>query len=120
MKKSSCKKQEKNRQQTLKKLNKSKYAKDSLVLKLIGLIEQSIDNEGKIPTRVDYAQKREIDRSALQSFDGPFQLIHADVGNLEFLGKSATTPTYCCWLLTSVLQKITFILCVQERKYYKK
>ena len=39
-------------------------------------------------------KKREIDRSNLYSFDGPFQLIHADVGNLEFLGKSATTPRY--------------------------
>ena len=27
-------------------------------------------------------------------FDGPFQLFHADVGNLEFLGKSATVPRY--------------------------
>ena len=26
------------------------------------------------------------------SFDGPFQLTHADVANLEFLGKSATIP----------------------------
>ena len=30
---------------------------------------------------------REIDRSTLNSFDGPFQLLHADVGNLEFCGK---------------------------------
>ena len=30
----------------------------------------------------------------VNSFDGPFQLIHADLGNLEFLGKSATTPRY--------------------------
>ena len=28
----------------------------------------------------------------IYSFDGPFQLIHADVGNLEFLGKSTTVP----------------------------
>ena len=24
--------------------------------------------------------------------NGPFQLLHADVGNLEFLGKNATVP----------------------------
>ena len=78
----------------LKKLKKSKYVKDSLLLKLIGLVEQKIDDEEKVPTRVDYVEKREIDRLTLYSFDGPFQFIHADMGNLEFLGKSATTPRY--------------------------
>ena len=78
----------------LKKLKKSKYAKDSLLLNLIGLVEQKIDDEEKVPTRVDYVEKREIDRSTLYSFHGPFQLIHADMQNLEFLGKTATTPRY--------------------------
>ena len=66
----------------LKKLKKSKYGKDSLLLKLIGLLDQKIDDEEKVPTQVDYVEKREIDRSTLCSFDGPFQLIHADVRNL--------------------------------------
>ena len=78
----------------IKKLKKSKYPKDSLLLKLIGLVEQSIDNEEKIPTRVDYVEKRETDRLILYSFDGPFQSIHAEVRNLEFFGKSATTLKY--------------------------
>ena len=39
-------------------------------------------------------KKREIDRSTLYSFDGPFQLIHVHVGNLEFLWKSAISPRY--------------------------
>ena len=39
-------------------------------------------------------KKREIDRSTLYSFDDPFQLLHADIGNLEFLGKNATFPQY--------------------------
>ena len=42
--------------------------------------------------RTDYVEKREIDHSTLYSFDGPLQLFHADVGNLEFLGKNATFP----------------------------
>ena len=37
-------------------------------------------------------KKDDIDRSTLCSFDGPFQLLHASVGNLEFLGKLATDP----------------------------
>ena len=32
--------------------------------------------------------------STLYSFDGPFHLVHADVGNLEFLGKNATITRY--------------------------
>ena len=40
----------------------------------------------------NYVEKREIDHSTLYSFDAPFQLFHADVGHLEFLGKNATFP----------------------------
>ena len=28
------------------------------------------------------------------TLEGPFQLIYSGIGNLEFLGKSATTPRY--------------------------
>ena len=31
-----------------------------------------------------WKKRHDIDRSTLYSFDGPFQLLHADVGNLEF------------------------------------
>ena len=48
----------------------------------------------KAPTTTDYVDKGEIDRSTLYSFDGPFQLLHAGIGNLEFLGKNATFPQY--------------------------
>ena len=64
------------------------------MLKFIYLVDNKLNNKKKVLTRVDYIGKREIDRSTLYSFDGPFQLIQADVGNLEFSGKSATTPTY--------------------------
>ena len=56
----------------------------TLLLKLNSLVDIKLDNEDKVPTRVDYAEKSEIDRSTLYNFDGPFQLIYADVGNLEF------------------------------------
>ena len=63
-------------------------------MKLIQLTDNNFNEEEKIPTRVDYVEKREIDRSALYSFNGPFPLLHADVGNLELLGKNATGPKY--------------------------
>ena len=72
----------------LKKLKKSKYDVDKLFYKLVNLVDsKSIFNEGKAPTRADNVEKREIDCSTLYSFDGPFQLLHADIGNLEFLKK---------------------------------
>ena len=51
-------------------------------------------------------KKQETDRSTLYSFDGPFQLIHVDIGNLEFLGSSATTPRYVLLIVDSYSSKI--------------
>ena len=69
----------------LKKIVKDK-AKDKLLFKLINLIENDIDQINKtkkdqIPTRLDYVEKREIDKSTLYCFDEPLQLIHADRAN---------------------------------------
>ena len=50
--------------------------------------------------------KREIDRSTLYSFDGPFQLVHADVGNLGFLGKNATISRYVLLVADSYSSKV--------------
>lgn len=56
----------------LKKLKNSSYRKNNLLLKLVNLAEQKINDEDKVPTRVDYVEKREIDRSTLYRFDVPF------------------------------------------------
>ena len=79
----------------LLKIKKSKYAADQNFFKLVNLLENDnvIFDTGGVK-RTDYVEKREIDYSTLYSFDGPFQLFHADVGNLEFLGKNATFPQY--------------------------
>ena len=54
--------EEKIDERLLKKLKKSKYAKDSLMLKLINPFDIKLDNEDKVPTRGDYVEKREIGR----------------------------------------------------------
>ena len=91
----------------LKKLKKSRYDSDKLLYKIVNLVDsKSIFNEDKAPTRADYVEKREIDRSTLYSFDGPFQLLHADVGNLEFLGKNSTFPQYALVIVDLYLSKI--------------
>ena len=82
-------------QRLLKKLKKLRYSKDSQLLKVILLADnRDFLDDDKTPARADYVEKKEIDRSTLYSFDGPLQLLHADVGNLEFLGKDATIPQY--------------------------
>ena len=83
-----------------------------MLLQLVNLAEQKISDESKVFTRVDFAEKSEIDRSTLYSFDGPFQLVHADVRNLEFLGKlavdlySSKVYVYLMRLRKQILQKL--------------
>ena len=76
------------------------------MLKLILLADDLLEDENKVPTKADFVEKREIDRSTLYSFDGPFQLIYADVGNLEYLGSSAATPRYVLLIVNLYSSKI--------------
>ena len=91
----------------LKKLKKSKYDGDKLLYNIVNIVDnKSFFNKDKAPTRADYVEKREIDRSTLYSFHDPFELLHADVGNLEFLGKNATFPQYVPAIVDLFLSKI--------------
>ena len=56
--------------------------------------------------RTDYVEKREIDHLTLYSFNAPFQLLHADIGNLEFLGKNATFPQYVLVIVDLLSSKV--------------
>ena len=60
-------------------------------------------------------KKREIDRSTLYSFDGPLQLIQADVANLQFLGKSAITPNYALLIVDLYFSKV-YVYPTRSRK----
>ena len=84
----------------LLKIKKSKYKDGKIFFKVVNNLLLN-NNEPifkpEIVNRSDYIEKREIDHSTLYSFDGPFQLVHADVANFEFLGKnlfSSKTYTY--------------------------
>ena len=73
-----------------------------------------------IPTKTLFVEKRgDIDRSTLYSFDGPFQLLHADVANLEFLGKSRVDPKYCLLLVDLYISKIYTYL-MKSRRFIAK
>ena len=86
----------------LLKLKKSKYAADKKFFKVIN----NVIFEPETVKRTDYVEKREIDHSTLCSFDALFQLIHAHVGNLEFLGKNATFPRYVLVLVDLFSSKV--------------
>lgn len=100
----------------LKKLKKLKYDVDKLLQKLLNIIDhKSFFNEDKAPIRAEYIEKREIDRSTLYSSGGPFQLLHVDIGNLEYLGKDATFPQYVLVTLDLFSSKI----CTHSMKFRK-
>ena len=88
------------------------------MLKLIDLLENNIEqiNDNEVPIRVDYVEKREIDISTLYSFDGPFQLLHADVANLKFLGKSASVPSYALLIVDLYSSKVyVYLMCSRKQ-----
>ena len=100
----------------LKKLKKSKYEVDKQLFKIVNLADsKNLLGDDKPPIRTDYVEKREIDRSTLYSFDGPFQLLHADVGNLEFLGKNATFPQ-CVLVIVDLYSSKVYTYLMKSRK----
>ena len=81
----------------LKKLKKSKYDKDKEFVNLFNLLENNDEFQKKpsVPIKASFVEKLDDnDKSTLYSFDGPFQLLHADVKNLKLRGKPATDPKY--------------------------
>ena len=90
------------------KLRKSKYADNKNFFKVVNNLLLNTDTifEPDSVNRTDYVEKREIDHSTLYSFDSPFQLFHADVGNLEILGKNVTFPQYVLVLLDLFSSKV--------------
>ena len=89
----------------LVKLKKSKYPADRNFFNIVNLLDNVNFNSDNV-NRTDYVEKREIDHSTLYSFSSSFELFHADVGNLEFLGKNATFPGYVLVLVDLFSSKI--------------
>ena len=73
----------------IKKIKRSKYEKDIIFLRLYNSIENiNLDEKEEIPTFVLFVEnKKDIDNSTLYSFNGPFQLLHADIVDILFFSK---------------------------------
>ena len=93
----------------------SNYVEDKTFFKFVNLNNTNVIFESENVKRTDYVEKREIHHSTLHSFDVPFRLIHADVGNLEFLGKSATFPQYVL-VLVDLFSSKTYTYPMKSRK----
>ena len=80
----------------LLKLKKSKYKDDKFFFKVVNslLLNNETVFEPENVNRTNYVEEREIDNSTLYSFIVPFQLLHVDIGNLEFLGENVPVPQY--------------------------
>ena len=99
--------------QLLKKIKRSKYEKDNIFLKLYNQVENVNleEKEDIVPVFTPFVEnQRNIDRSTLYSFNGPFQLLHADIADIRFFSKSAVDPHYCLLFVDLFTQKITHIL----------
>ena len=101
----------------LKKLKKSKYNKDIELVNLFKRNKDFLDSEKKsILIKITFIEKKkDIHRSTRYSFDGPFELLHADIRNSEFSGKSATNPKYCL-LFVDLLTSKVYVYLMKLRK----
>ena len=103
----------------LKELRKSKYNKDKKFVDLFAVnADKFVENNEKeiVPIKVSFLEKRDdIDRSTFYSFDGTFQLLHADVGYLKIPGKSATDPKYCLLFFNLFTSRI-YVYPIKSRK----
>ena len=77
---------EKINKQLIKKIKRSKYEKDFIFLRLYNTIENvNLDEKEELPTFVPFTEnKKDINNSTLYSFNGPFQLLHADIADICF------------------------------------
>ena len=96
----------------LKKLKKLTYVRDKEFVNLfVNSVDSFEDDEKKsLPIKTTFVEiKDNIDRSTLYSVDGPLQLLHVDVGSLEFLGKSGATRNIASCLLPFSRRRYMFI-----------
>ena len=63
--------------------------------------------------------QRNIDRSTLYSFNGPFQLLHAGIADIRFFSKSAADP-HCCLLFVDFFTQKIYTYPMKKRSLLKK
>ena len=112
---------EKLNKQLIKKVKRSQYEKNSVFIYLYDKVKDvNIEEENTVPIFMPFIEnKRNIDKSTLYSFNGPFQLLHADIADIRFFSKSAADPKYCLLFVDLFTQKI-YTYPMKKKKYFKK
>ena len=97
---------------TVKKFLKSKYSKDMV---LYNLYKKYMKNRGKkedfktkkIVINTPFVQGRYLTQRGdmLHTIDGPMQLVHTDIADLNFFSKSVVAPKYCLLCLDMFTSK---------------
>ena len=81
----------------INRARKSLYPKDKVfanVYKNFNEKETSLTERPPLTTPF-VPQRKDVDRSTLYSFKGPFEALQADIADIQFLAKSAVDPKYC-------------------------
>ena len=74
------------------------------------------EEKNLIPIKTLFVEKKDgLDRPTLNMIDGPLQVLHAEVGNLEFLDKSAADSRYCLSFVNIFASKI-YVYSMKSRK----
>ena len=112
---------EKLNKQLIKKVKRSQYEKNSVFIYLYDKVKDvNIEEENTVPIFTPFIDnKRNIDKSTLYSFNGPFQLLHADIADIRFFSKSAADPKYCLLFVDLFTQKI-YTYPMKKRNILKK
>ena len=112
---------EKLNKQLIKKVKRSQYEKDSVFIYLYDKVKDvNIEEENTVLIFTPFIEnKRNIDKSTLYSFNGPFLLLHADIADIRFFSKSAADPKYCLLFVDLFTQKI-YTYPMKKRNILKK
>ena len=93
----------------LKEARKSNYISDKVLYRMYKNLENRIDfnNENLIlPVYTSFIEQENIDSSKFFSIKAPFELIHADIADINFLAKPSVTPVYCLLFVDLFTSKV--------------
>ena len=107
----------------IKKAKTSFYDKDKVFANLYGQIEDKDffkkENE-TLPLVTPFVDKKtNINHSTLYSFHKPFEMLHVDIADIQFLAKSTVDPKYCLLLVDLFTSKI-YVYSMKNRSLFAK
>ena len=99
-------------EKTVNKLAKSRYDKDTVLLNLYREFKKNGGKIKELKTKVvintPFVQERAVTQRGemLHTIDGPMQLVHTDVADLNFFSKSVVAPKYCLLCIDLFTSKV--------------